>query len=358
MTSIEQLKQELLTQKSAIETKGGVVNVANANPSPAEITAGINSISIPNFSTATATEEDVVKGKTFYATNNTLKTGTLEAFTATELEILFNNSSATPIATKLNYYVPQNTTKIRDYFMCQSQSTLDIYFNNELQEIGDHAFQDCPNIRFKNFTEATNLHTIGERGLQGDTSIDLTNIPSCITNLKSYAFADVLTKGKSLIIPANVTEYGNFTFGVSITNKRIFCDNVDFSHFTNSTLGNGLLCGVICDCDFTTPSTITTVSQYFNYLGSFNNITITANVTQLSPYCFGTKTAEPAETNKLSTVTFLSETPPTCGMQPFGDRSSRAKSKFYVPDQSVEAYKTKANLSYYSAYFYPMSQKP
>ena len=44
MTSLEELKQELINQKNEIEAKGGTVIVANTYPSPAEITAGIKTI--------------------------------------------------------------------------------------------------------------------------------------------------------------------------------------------------------------------------------------------------------------------------------------------------------------------------
>lgn len=44
MDNLEILKQELLAQKAAIESKGGTVVVAENNPSPSEITAGINTI--------------------------------------------------------------------------------------------------------------------------------------------------------------------------------------------------------------------------------------------------------------------------------------------------------------------------
>lgn len=358
MTSIEQLKQELLTQKSAIETKGGVVNVANTNPSPAEITAGINAIPIPDFSTATAAEGDVIKGKTFYAANNSLKTGTLEAFSATEMEILFNNSADEPISTKLNYYVPQNTTKLRDYFMCHSKSTLDVYLNEQLQEIGDHSFENCSNFTIKNFTTATNLHTIGERGLQGVPTIDLTNIPSCITTLKHNAFSDIVKKGKSIIVPPNVTSYGNYCFAASDTNVRLLCDSVDFSQFVNSTLGNGMFMGVIFDCDFTTPSCVTEIPQYFNFVGSFDHITITSNITKVGQYSFASVNGEPAEYNKLKSATFLGETPPTFAYLPFGDKRYRANTKIYVPDQSIDAYKAATNFATYASLIYPVSQKP
>ena len=56
MNSIEELKQQLILQKKAIEQKGGTVIVKGTNPSPVEITAGISTIptstsaNISNFS--------------------------------------------------------------------------------------------------------------------------------------------------------------------------------------------------------------------------------------------------------------------------------------------------------------------
>lgn len=75
MENLEILKLELLSQRTEIENKGGVVNVANTNPSPSEITAGIKTIAVPDFTSATATVEDVVDGKTFYAGNGNMKVG-------------------------------------------------------------------------------------------------------------------------------------------------------------------------------------------------------------------------------------------------------------------------------------------
>ena len=78
MSNIEILKNELISQKQAIEEKGGNVIVKNLNPSPSEITEGIKSISSVDLSLADATESDVKKGKTFYAMDTTLKVGTHE----------------------------------------------------------------------------------------------------------------------------------------------------------------------------------------------------------------------------------------------------------------------------------------
>ncbi len=55
MNSLESLKNELLLQKQAIESLGGKVIVANQNPSPAEITAGIKTIPASAVATASLT---------------------------------------------------------------------------------------------------------------------------------------------------------------------------------------------------------------------------------------------------------------------------------------------------------------
>ena len=67
MERIEELKQELIEQKKLIEEKKGRVIVANLNPSPSEITAGIKTIigSDLDVGSITATAEDVKQGKKF-----------------------------------------------------------------------------------------------------------------------------------------------------------------------------------------------------------------------------------------------------------------------------------------------------
>ena len=44
MSNFNDLLKKFLQQKNAIISKGGIVNVANINPSPSELLAGINSI--------------------------------------------------------------------------------------------------------------------------------------------------------------------------------------------------------------------------------------------------------------------------------------------------------------------------
>lgn len=92
MNNLESLKEELIAQKTAIESKGGNVAVLNLNPSPSEITDGINTIVVPEVNSANAEVGDVRAGKTFFAGSNAIKTGTLNMVdtsiaTATEADV-------------------------------------------------------------------------------------------------------------------------------------------------------------------------------------------------------------------------------------------------------------------------------
>ena len=114
MSNIELLKKELLAQKSAIESMGGVVKVANSNPSPREITEAIKTVGGIDVSSCTATEQDVMKGKTFYAGESVQKTGTFDLADYTNK--LFTYDVDTVSSTEKIYFsYKPGATQIRPY---------------------------------------------------------------------------------------------------------------------------------------------------------------------------------------------------------------------------------------------------
>ncbi len=358
MTSIEQLKQELLTQKAVIETKGGTVTPAHTNPSPAEITAGINSIPVLDMSNATATEEDVITGKTFYAVSGELKTGSLETLDANTLEIYYNNYHTTPISTKTDYHVRPGTLKLRDYFMCCSNSTIDMYFNSELQEIGAHAFQQCYNFELKNFQQVQNLTKIGDYALHGVKHLDLTNIPASITTIGKYGFAETVYNNPYIKVPSTVTSVDKNCFGTTSYSKRLHCEYFDISEAGITSLAEGMFQGVVTNTDFVTPSWVTSIPNWFTYYGSVKTFTVTSNVTILNGYIVGVPEGEPAENKRLQSITLEGVTPPKFNGFTFGPTYMLDDVYIYVPDQSVEAYKAAKNCSMYKNNIKPMSEKP
>ena len=108
MSSIETLKNELIYQKGAIESKGGTVLVAGTNPSPTEISAGIDSIQAANVGSATATPEDVLEGKTFFAGDNEIKQGTL---TVVNVDLESANASPADVLQGKTFFAGNNVIK-------------------------------------------------------------------------------------------------------------------------------------------------------------------------------------------------------------------------------------------------------
>ena len=112
MNSYNTIINELITQKQVLDEKGFVVNTANTYPSPSEITEAIKNISF-DLSGSTATEADVLAGKTFYSQTSELKTGTLNISSSSELNdylaCLISGRGQTEII------IPENITQIRPY---------------------------------------------------------------------------------------------------------------------------------------------------------------------------------------------------------------------------------------------------
>ena len=155
MNNLESLKQELLLQKSVIESMGGVVNVANRNPSPSEITRGISSISVPDFSGADATEQDVLLGKKFYAGSNELKTGkfSLDELNLAKRHIFEYQEDVIYSERRFAYDIPTDIPVLRYGMFRDNQNYIDIYFNNAITAINSYAFNNTPNFRYFNFGE-------------------------------------------------------------------------------------------------------------------------------------------------------------------------------------------------------------
>ena len=231
MDSLQRIKVELLSQKIAIEEKGGIVNIANSNPSPSEITAGINSIIIPDLTAATATEndvvagktffsgdgiiklgekeipnlmiatalpEDVVSGKTFYSGSDDIKTGskvltdfTLATATAEDVaegKTFYSGDDNIKIGTKVN-----EMPKFTDVFLSGVGASGDkvyVTLPEGLKNIKHYLVYSCPDKNV-DFTFNSDVETIGDYAFYKSTSLSFSNFAN-LTNLKeigSYSFA-------------------------------------------------------------------------------------------------------------------------------------------------------------------------
>ncbi len=354
MDSLEELKQELELQKTAITNKGGVVQTAYTHPSPSEITAGINSISSPDLSLANATQNDVAQGKTFYAGDNTLKTGSFiqpDSTTFKEM-FLYHNPDSTS-----TYYFTADTgvTSIRPYLFCQSPHKMQVTLVPSITEIGEYAFGECDDMTITNFNVLTNLQTVGDYAFYGAKNIDLEDLPNTVTSIGAYAFCNTGENSSKIIVGSNVATLGQQAFR-STTTKVEHDEFVSNSPYI-TTLPVYTVANRKFDCDFTVPSTVDIVGQYFNYGGCFKNIIFSQGVGFIYTFSFGAPSTDPVEFFNTQTVTFMDPDVPSMMTNTFADQYI-GKVSFYVPDNSLDEYKSSSGLSKFNGYVYPMSQKP
>ncbi len=353
MESIELLKQEILNLKQEIENKGGVVSVSNLNPSPAEITAGIKSIKSPDFSFATALEEDVALGKTFYAGNNTLKTGT-NTLNKDFVESMYLNKATDTV---YNYTLPTDTITLRPYAFNRNPNTVNFTFNESIETIDIRAFEGVKNFNFVNFSGLQNIKALNDFCFSETTlnGIDLANLPASIEHIGLATFRNSIPENAQIRLPQNIKSVGNQAF---YSETRVRCQDVDLSNYPTTELASNLLYNLMFDCDLIIPEGITEIGLYFAYNACFHNIEIPSTVTTISGNAFNQDTAETTASDLyLKTITFKGETPPSIHKTSFSTLHTQNNIKIYVPDNAVDAYKAVSNFSAYKNYIYPISQK-
>lgn len=356
MNNLETLKQELLSQKELIEKGGGTVIVAGTNPSPAEITEGIKTIAGADLSVATATEEDVKSGKTFFAGSSTLRTGTANMDTESIHHIFMFNQNSQTSQESYYYTCPDHLSVIRASCFELNLNIVTITLNENITKIGQYAFYGTKNFSFTNFADLSKLTYVGQSSFRGSGcgGVDFANLPNSLLTIEDYAFENVLKENQSLKIPTSLTRLGTSAFKQS---SRVKLYNFDASSNTSITsFGNSSCYFLAFDCDFMVPSNVKLIGSQFNYNGCFKNIILHSNI-QLSSSAFGASTSRPLSEFYLESVVFEGETPPSVGSSVFAEQNITNGFKIYVPDNSVEAYKAVTNLAKYVDCIYPISQK-
>lgn len=353
MESYEVLKQELLNQKTAIESKGGIVNVANLNPSPAEITMGIKSIEFPNFSNATATEEDVFAGKTFYAGDAILKTGT-NNLTHDYVNSIFLNQ---PTTQTYSYSMPTGMSTLKKYAFSENPNHINFAFNEDIETIDSYAFHQTYNFNFINFHELKNLKTLESYAMSSTklNGIDISALPECLETWGMSAFRNSVPVNASIRFPKNLKSVGTHIFYNEDVQLNV--NDIDFTNFPSTSIGSNFLYNLVFKSNLIIPEGITELGTYFIYNGCAPEIELPASITKLSSYAFNALATTPRESVYIKSITFKKESPPTLMGNTFATQHLENGTKFYVPDNGVEAYKALGNLSKFKNLIFPMSQK-
>lgn len=356
MESIEILKQELLNQKKAIEDKGGTVSILNTNPSPAEITQGIKNLKIPDFTATTAVETDVLNGKTFYSKDGSIKMGTF-VDPSEKYEHVFNHMNKVQTSTKtFDYEMPERVTVIRRYMCYENLNYINIYFNDAVEVISAYAFSGTKNFNFYNFANLSNLNSIETYAFNesNPNAINLSEIPQNITNLEARCFYNMVNDGDTINVPPNVSTLSSYAFASS---SLKFCENFNLSSTAPITiLSSNLVTNLNFKNDLIVPETVTQVGNKFCYNGTFKNVTFLGYLKSFGANCFDADSTIALSDIGLQSVTFTSVTPPNVGTSVFSDQAIENGLKIYVPDEAIDAYKSK--FYNYVECIIPMSQKP
>lgn len=356
MSNIEKLKQELLLQKQTIENLGGEVLVANNHPSPAEITQGISTIEVPDLTGSTATEEDVLYGKTFFSKDDTLRVGTHNDVGTTIKHVYEYQVDVISTDVVLNYDFPSTITTIKPYAYYHNKNQVNFNFHENVDTIGAYAFAEASNFTFNNFNSLTKLTTIPEGCFSGCNlgSEILENLPIGLRYIIQNSFQNTLKENANIIIPANVETIGSYAFTSS---AKVYCNTLEFSlHSRANGFGTSVFENIVFNCDFNIPENITNLSYKFAYNGSFNNVVMSKNISALYQYCLGAASTTPISDVRLKTITFTRTNPPSTFYENcFPSQAKENGLKIYVPDASIESYKSK--LTAYADYIYPVSQK-
>lgn len=186
-------------------------------------------------------------------------------------------------------------------------------------------FYECKQLESVTLPET--LTIIGSRSFSNCTSLKSINFPESITNIVAYAFYGCNNLViESLNLP-NLTSLGNMTFSYCYNLKKI------------ENLGN-----------ITTieASNSSNVSKTFAYCSNLRVVVLPSTLTTL-----GTSATPFVGCTSLEDIVCYATVPPSTGS---ANIFSKNKLKgIYVPDNSIDAYRSATNWSNYYDYIYPIS---
>ena len=205
--------------------------------------------------------------------------------------------------------IPKGTTKIRNYFLYENSSLINITIPDSVTSIGQSAFYNCTGLT--SIEIPSGVISIGSTAFNKCYNLTNITIPDSVTSIGQGAFQNC-TSLTSIIIPDSVTEMGKAAF-----NK---CNNLK-----NVILGNG----------------ITNIGEgCFSGCSNLIEINIPQGVTSIVSKAF-------QNCSSLTSVTIQATTPPTLGNTDAFNNTNNCP--IYVPAASVSAYKAATNWSSYAS---------
>lgn len=224
MSNLETLKNELITQKSVLETKGYNVDVANTNPSPSEITTAIRGVM--------ANDPNLNAYSSYF---KTLLDPDVEGAVINDIVLPNNITKIRPYLfyTMGSYLtgtvnIPESCKQIGTYSFYTTDIS-EVNFPEGLEKILNYAFRKCINI--KKVILPDSLTELGAQAFNEVTELTELHFGTGITTITSTNFK-TLNVLKELTIPANITAIAvsNFYECPSLENLYILGSELTISN--------------------------------------------------------------------------------------------------------------------------------
>ena len=211
---------------------------------------------------------------------------------------------------------------------CASMTSIEI--PNSVTSIGHHAFMyagltsvDIPN----------SVTSVGQGAFYSCGALTSIDIPSSVTSFPDYVFSNC-SGLKSVNIPSSVTSIG--------LNAFYNCKGLTSIDIPNSvtSIGNSAFsdCSGLTSIDI--PNSVTSIGEFtFASCSGLTSATIPSSVTKIDGYAF-------AFCEGLKKIESKAETPPVCGEMVFMEVGECV---LYVPEKSIETYKSTAPWSDFSS---------
>ena len=215
-----------------------------------------------------------------------------------------------------------------------------------------------------NYTIPEGVVLLGRNAFSGCDNLVTITIPVSVVSTEYYVFSDS-NNLVNVYYSGTLSSWLNIDFAYytsnplcankGMTENNLYIDNnkvteiksTDFGDMT--TIKSNIFAGYTGLVSVEIPNTITSIEDgAFEYCSGLSSIIISDSVTSIETYAF-------SGCSSLAEITVLAETPPTIQRSTFnGGPDNRV---FYVPDASVDTYKTATNWAQYADQIQPLSSK-
>ena len=169
----------------------------------------------------------------------------LKSVTIPDSVTSIGNTAFVSCTSLISITIPNSVTEIGDAAFRECTSLISITIPNSVTSIGDRAFRECTSLT--SITIPNSVTSIGEYTFYGCTSLTSITIPDSVTSIGWDAF-ESCTSLTSITIPDSVNEIGDYAFYCSGLESIIIPDSVttigcnafEDSHLTSAIIGRGV----------------------------------------------------------------------------------------------------------------------